>query len=109
MRIDFDAFLFNMDGTNLKDVTTGKERDCRLSTVCVNALLGENPHNRISGEEKLKRYILATKIYKAGVQEVSAEEVSLMKQLIGEFYPPLITGQSMMMLETTVPELKAAE
>jgi hypothetical protein len=107
MRIDFDSQLFNLDGSHLKDITTGKERDALLKTVCVNALLGEDKED--SGEEKLRRYRLGTRIYKGGVIEVTAEEVSLMKKLIGRFFPPLVAGQSLEMLENPVVELKAVE
>lgn len=113
MKINFNAILKDIDG---KDMTvpvkfkihpeTGQEfkgedgqplvlksESVKLSTVCVNALMANKRDETLSGEEKLSRYILASKIKQAkGTLEVTAEEVVKIKKLVGEFMSTLIVG-----------------
>jgi hypothetical protein len=99
MKINFEQTLKDMDG---KDITEGKEKKVlTLDKVCVNALLSENQDDRQSGEDKLKVFQLAKKIYGAGEVEVTAEEIVLIKNKVGRFYLPLVVGQVYEILEKT--------
>ena len=57
------------------------------------------PDEQASGEEKFKRYQLAERISAAGPQDVSVEEVALIKRLIGKGYPPMVVGPAWLALE----------
>lgn len=72
-----------------------------LRTVSVNALLSSFDEERaLPGAAKLERYQLATRINAAdGDIELSAEEVALLKQLIGKAYTVLVVGQAYLALE----------
>ena len=52
----------------------------------------------MSGDEKVKRWALAQKIY-GGNTEVQAEDVALLKKLIGKAYGVAIVGPAYEMLE----------
>lgn len=83
--------------TPLKD---GKDEDFTLAKCAIEALMAVFPDEReLSGDDKVKRYKLASLIHKGGLVEITAEELSLLKRLIGKFYSPLIVGQAYAMLE----------
>ena len=93
MKINFNQPIKNIQGEEIKDLT--------LKTVSVEALLATfSDEQSLSGEEKAKRYVLATRIY-ANPEELdlTIEEMAKIKQLIGKGYGPLIVGQAWGMLE----------
>ena len=70
-----------------------------LSRVAVNAVLGSLPEDReISGEQKLKRFLLAQKILNAEV-ELELEDVKLIKDRVGKVFGPLIVGRAFLLLD----------
>jgi hypothetical protein len=95
MIIDFTKVLKTMEGEPLKD---GIE-DLTLKSVCVNGLLATMQNDQPSGEEKLKRYLLATQINNDDEVDVSAEDISLIKKMVGMSFPTIVAGQAFMMLE----------
>jgi hypothetical protein len=59
--------------------------------------------DRATGEEKLRRYTLAEKISNAGDEiELTAEEVSLIKKMIGLAMPTEIVGYAYKVLDQQV-------
>ncbi len=83
---------------------TGEAEDERvpvtLKAAACNALMSMDPQSKMSGEEKVKRYDLATRIVKGDPDEViKAEEIVLMKKVIGEIYNPVIVGQAFKLLD----------
>ena len=93
MKINFNQPIKNIQGEEIKDLT--------LKTVSVEALLATFPDEQsLSGEEKAKRYLLATRIY-ANPEELdlTIEEIAKIKQLIGKGYGPLVVGQAWEILE----------
>ena len=93
MKINFNQPIKNITGEDIKDLT--------LKSISVEALLATFPDEQsLSGEEKAKRYVLATRIYAnpEGL-EWTVEEVAKVKGLIGKGYGPLIVGQAWDMLE----------
>ena len=94
--INFDVTLKNLEGETLKD----KEKDLTLKDVSANALLGNYQDEKIDGEEKLKRFLLATKIYESnGELELSIDEVKMTKDLIAKGYSTLVTGRALQILD----------
>jgi hypothetical protein len=112
---DFSAKILDMDGRPfIDDVkcpadTAGKrkcEDDVVLANIAVRALMASyQDETNLAGEEKFKRYALAMKIKDGGDVSVSAEEVSLLKRLIGKLYTPLVVGRAFPLLD---PAEKAA-
>ena len=71
-----------------------------LKDICLNALLAEFPDEKPNGMENMKRYLLAKKVQLANDIELKAEEVVLIKELVGRAYnSPLVVGQAYHFLE----------
>lgn len=103
MKIDFAQTLRDLDG---KPIKKGKI-DMSLASICVDALLSLDPKNtaNIDGKEKVVRYELAKRIHKGGVVDLTTDEISKIKKLVGKLYFPIIVGQAFMMLENKSDEL----
>lgn len=106
MKIDFDIKLVNFKNEVIREKVKDKDEDEKetfedltLGKVCVGALMSFNPESRISGEEKVKRYDLALRIYKGGIIDVTSEEIVLMKKRVGEGFAVIVVGQVLKMLE----------
>ena len=99
MKINFNQPIKNIQGEGIKDLT--------LKTVSVESLLATFDDERsLLGEEKAKRYLLATRIY-ANPEDIdlTVEEISKIKQLIGKGYGPLVVGQAWEILEGREKEI----
>ena len=99
MKIDFNKVLKDIKGMPM--VQQGTKTPSDLRYVSVEALLATYQNELdISGEEKLKRYTLATKVQDSnGACDVTIEEVALIKELIGKCFSPLTVGRSYALLE----------
>ena len=128
MKIDLNYKIRNLEGEFIKDqvadldeagnpkrdkegfplLKTGKP--ITLRAVCIRALLNpparQDPQTgrmmpiQMPAEEKIKRYNLAVEIQKAkNPMELSIDEIKLLKDLIGEKYPPLTVGQAWEILD----------
>lgn len=83
----------------VKEVDHPKEK-LNLKTLCITALLNEFPNETPTADERYKRYKLFQKFDKAnGKIDLEAEDLSLVKELIGKTHPTLIMGQAYDMLE----------
>ena len=96
MKIDFTKKFTNFNGEVLKDAASGREMS--LGDICVEALLAVDMKETLDGAEKVKRYNLASEIYK-NKEGLSAEEIVLLKGLIGKYYAPLVVGQAFPILD----------
>ena len=97
MKIDFSQELLNLKGEPLLDQDTNKP--VTLSIVCVEALLAVDKTAVVEGVEKLSRYNLALAIHKGDKDSLTAEEVVLLKELVGKYYSTIIVGQVYTMLD----------
>ena len=100
MKIKVNQVLKDLKGEDLKGKKKGEKVE--LKTICVNALLSEVPEKegaKIDGNEKMKRFILAEKIQKANEIELTVEESSKIKAIIGGAFPPLVVGRAYNALE----------
>lgn len=81
-----------------------KEGDAILTLRAVSmGVLLMTDEQGISPEEKFKRFKLAERIGDDGMQEVTAEEIALIKRLIGRSCQPIVVGPAYELLETDVP------
>jgi hypothetical protein len=98
MKIDFDKPILGFKGEAIRD----GETDFTLGFVASSALLASFPDERdLDGKEKYKRYKLADKISSAngsGV-DLSAEEITDLKKLIGKAFAPLVVGRAYDLLD----------
>jgi len=97
MKIDFKKKFTNLNGEVLKDANTNKE--FILGDVCVECLLSVDKEENIDGMEKVRRYNLALEIYQGKKDSLEAEDIVLLKKLIGKLYTPIIVGQALPLLE----------
>lgn len=97
MKLDFNQSLKSLDGKALKfDQVT----EFTLKLACVEALMREHANEQISGKEKFERAILAEKIHKAkGFCEVTSEEITQIKELVGRAWPPVVVLPAYKLLE----------
>ncbi|QOR55296.1 MAG: hypothetical protein SHS37scaffold220_65 [Phage 67_12] len=93
MNRNFDAPMLSLDGKPYTDGAT-------LKTVVFSAIQAQVPHDeKMTVDQKMKLYVLAGKVAKGGVVEVTAEDLSLMKERVGLVYPPLTMGEAFRLLE----------
>ena len=96
--------LYNLDGSVIKKA----DKDVLLGEIICEALIAALPSDKLSGEEKLKRFLLATRLSVKDLSiSVTIEEAALLKKIINEVYPsPLIVGQVWALLETNEVQYK---
>lgn len=76
-----------------------EDEDLFLKQVCTTALLGDY-QEKIDGDEKVKRFKLAEKIYDAnGEINLQSEETTLIKTLIPKAFSVLVTGRALEILD----------
>lgn len=97
MKIDFSKELIGYDGEPLRE----GEKVLTLSIICCNALMNQTEEDtKLPGEEKLRRFDLATIIYASReATDLKVEDVSLLKTLIGKLYGPIVVGPCWKLLE----------
>ncbi len=89
----------SLNGTPLKtfegeDIQDETGKPITLRTACVRALLYTAPNDTTDGQKKFERYKLAEKIMGAkGHVELTAEELALIKQLVGVIYVTVLVGR----------------
>lgn len=77
-----------------------EQKPFQLKTVAINALMSTfEDEKNLSGEDKLSRYVLSCKIRSGGECDLTVDEISIIKKLIGKAYGTLIVGQTWPMLE----------
>jgi len=106
--IDFTRPLTSLDGKPIAG-NDGKplETQPTLGSICESALLAQYAEERdpqtgkelISPEDKFARWKLAVKISGGKDVNLTTEELSLVKKLIGKGYSPLIVGQVWTLLD----------
>jgi hypothetical protein len=105
MKIDFTKVLTTFDGQEIKE----GDKVFTLGFVAANALLTDEPAQQgqapVDGMTKAKNGWLAEKIYQSiSPLEITAEEIVLVKDKVGKFFPTLIVCQVYKMLENPVVE-----
>lgn len=86
----------NRDGSDIKiDSKIATLRECAIE-----ALLTSYADEKPDGIESAKRYALFQKIDVDGEIDISSEDISLIKTLVGKRYPPLVVGQFYQLIES---------
>jgi hypothetical protein len=99
--VDFAAPITLIDGTTPLRDQGDKGKIVTLGDVAQTALLSTfQDEPNLKGEDKIKRFSLATKIEGQRKDPVlTADDIALIKTLIGKAYNPLITGQAWKLLD----------
>ena len=106
MLVDFAQKFKTLDGKPMTRTLDNLE-EVDLKSVSIEALLNADPDPNINtdGPEKVKRYDLVLRINKCdGKIKVTAEEVTLIKNLIGKMFPVMVVGQAYKFLEGDAEE-----
>lgn len=98
MKIDFNQELKALDGTALPG-PEGKNKTTLKDISCHGLLAAFDDERNLSGEEKCKRYVLATWIYANDDLDLTVEDIALIKKLIGKGFTAIVVGQAFEMLE----------
>ena len=97
MMVDMNRKFVDMDG---KDIMTPDGKLFTLRDAAKTALISAyQDEQSLSGEDKYARYETCMKIAPSGQSELSIEDISLIKQLIGKAFAAMIVGQAWDMLE----------
>lgn len=102
MEVNVNVSFKTLDGKNIPaNPQKPEEGTMSLKDVCVASLLAPLEEEKLDGNEKAKRYVIAQKIYECeeGTVNLNVEDISLLKKLIGNMYLPLIVGQAYSFLE----------
>lgn len=96
MKINFDTLITDLKGEPIKE--NGK--DFTLGDAAQVALLSPYADERdLDGKAKVERFMVATTAALGGEQDVTAEDVALIKKLIGKAYGPLVVGRAYEIIE----------
>lgn len=98
MKIDWAQKLYNFDG---KEIKRGEDESWTLGKVAIESLLADSQEERhLSGEEKVKRYLLSKKIFCNPGTEFTVEEIAKVKEQVGKKFPTVIAGQIPALLDS---------
>lgn len=100
MKIDFSTRIRSIDGNPIKMDKAGQP-EFTLRDVAVKSLLTDGPEAaKLDGVEKFRRFRLADRIFGAAEPiSLTAEEVTLPKELTGRTYGTLAAGRAWSILE----------
>jgi len=108
MKIDVTQQLRSIEGEPLTTSETtcpqcGQATEANPVTVrqvATGALMAQRRgEEETSGEEKVRYYALAVKIHDEDAPDLRAEDVALVKELVGKSYGPLVVGQVWALLD----------
>lgn len=98
MKIDFSQTFKDLKGEVLKDKDAA-DALVNLKDICHLSLLAPQASEKADGSKKVKMYQLAQKLNVDGEIDLKAEEVVLLKEVIGKVCTTIIVGQAYEMLE----------
>lgn len=91
MLVKVNVPLLTMDGQVMKDNVDGQAVDATVKMAIVNGVL--SPVQNESGVDKVRKYELATKVFINDEVDLTVDEITLIKDRVGEVFAPIIVGQ----------------
>ena len=89
MKINFSQSVHSIDGKPFME----NEKPLTLGTFCWTALLANyQDEQNLAGEEKFKRFNLASKLYGMDEVDLTAEDIAKIKACVGKFHGPAVVG-----------------
>lgn len=96
MKINFAAPIRDIKGEPIVE----NEKAVTLGSVSCQALLASYPDEpNLSGKEKAERFVLGVLFSLEQEEDISVEDVALLKKLIGKAYGPLVVGRAYEIIE----------
>lgn len=90
MKYNLDVVIKNLDGKPVKS----DDKDLTVRKVCQMALLNPSGDDKANGKRSFDKFRLAQKLHDSkGEVELEAEDVTLIKELVGKSYVPLVVGR----------------
>lgn len=100
MKVDVTQIIRDLSGQPL----AGKPEDATLRKVCLEVLMNTlRGDESMSGAGKAQLYALGMRIHSEDHPDLSAEDLSLVKDRIGRAYAPLVVGQAYALLDPQAP------
>lgn len=103
-KVDFTAYITNQDNTPLKECVKAKEppnqtecetfQEITLGMLTLRALTAQYPNETVTGEDQIRRALLATEIYKNASVTLDGKDQTMICDAIAKFVGK--TGQSML-------------
>jgi len=92
MLVKVNVPLKTLDGQVMKDNDgEGKAIDATFKLAMINAIL--SPVQKENGVDKVKKYELAKRIFENDEVDLNEDEIKLIKDRVGETFPPIVVGQ----------------
>jgi len=102
MKVDVTQGLTALDGEPLENED---QEPIVLRTVAINALMGVmEGDNSMTGEQKLKNWVLAQRLQKEDSPDLTPEELASIKERIGKAFGPAVVGPSFVILNGSPAE-----
>jgi len=96
MKLRLEEVIKDMEDKPLKGAD---DKEMSLKDVCINALMTPLEDDKdMGGDKKVSLFTLAMSI-KQGNDELTAEEISLIKKRIGKMYTQLVVGRAFALIE----------
>jgi hypothetical protein len=97
---DFNQQLKTLEGKPFLDKDGKTDENSTLGKISITALTAAFPDEaNLAGAEKFKRWQIASKIQSDPNVTLSAEEVTLLKDLIGKGFPAVVVGPAWQALD----------
>ncbi len=107
MNIDFDTIVCDQEGNPVKDTIAaqsngGTAKDLTLGNAAIYALnTSFQDEQSLTGNDKFNRGRLAYDIYKTPQLDLKSEDITLIKNVIGKMYTPMIVYQTYNLLDNS--------
>jgi hypothetical protein len=103
LAIDFKAPITQLDGSTIP--VSGEDKSpLTLGKVCEDSLVATLPNDQPTPAEKNQRFWIALKIHE-GKSDLTADEITITKKVIGLAYGPLVIGRAYALLDpASVPK-----
>lgn len=95
MKVNLNFVLKDEKGNPV--VNDGKE--LKSKDIIAFSLLSSHDSQKVTAQDKFKRYETWKKLGHEEYIDLACEEISKIKEIIGEIYPPIIVGQLWDLLE----------
>lgn len=101
MNIDINSKILNLDNVPLKE----GDKELTIADISLISLNANYDDEKNDYREKNNRFVLMKKIHDCMTSkkslEITTEEASLLKNLIGKIWNPLIVGRAIEIIEST--------
>jgi hypothetical protein len=100
--VDFNTHILSIEGKDIPTSATDQS-PVTLGKVCEDALIATLPGDNPTPDEKGNRFRLAMKVHEG--KNLTSEDITLLKKVIGLAYGPLVVGRAIELLDpASVPK-----